>query len=160
MTEYKQPALTVDIVIRIISGGKIVLIERKNEPHGWALPGGFVNYGESLEDAATREALEETGLKVRYPLRPLGAYSDPKRDPRGHVITFVFSGVAFGKPKGMDDAKRAITVSKEELDAYTLVFDHKKIIQDYYAALELNTKQFNNRLMLKQFRDKIKEFDY
>lgn len=87
---YRNPVPTVDVIIEMEDGG-IVLIKRKNPPYGWALPGGFVDYGESLETAAKREALEETGLEVEL-IKQLGAYSDPDRDPRQHTITNVFSG--------------------------------------------------------------------
>ena len=97
VSPYRNPTPTVDIVIEVDNRG-IVLIERKNFPHGWALPGGFVDYGESLEQAAVREALEETSLSVEL-VGQLGAYSDPARDPRGHTITNVFLARASGNPK-------------------------------------------------------------
>ena len=84
---YKNPLPTVDIIIEVVGG--IVLIERKNKPLGWALPGGFVDYGESLEQAAVREALEETGLAIRL-IQQLKTYSDPNRDPRHHTLSTVF----------------------------------------------------------------------
>src|SRR6187399_3003309 len=103
--KLRNPLLTVDIIIEI--DGKIVLIERKNPPHGWALPGGFIDYGESAEDAAVREAKEETRLDVEL-IEQFHVYSDPARDPRQHTISTVFIARAEGKPEGGDDAKRAI----------------------------------------------------
>jgi len=112
------------------NGPAIVLIKRKNPPFGWALPGGFVDYGESLESAARREAAEETCLEVEL-LYQLGAYSDPSRDPRHHTISVVFVGRATGTPKAADDAQ-GIGV----FDRYTLpdamAFDHQKILSDYF----------------------------
>ena len=106
---HRNPTPTVDLRIEIEdSSGRrgIVLIERKNPPPGWALPGGFVDYGESLEAAAAREAKEETGLDVEL-TGQFGAYSAPDRDPRGHTVTNVFTARAKGTPRGMDDASRA-----------------------------------------------------
>jgi len=127
---YRNPFPTVDIIIR--HAGKIVLIERKNPPHGWALPGGFVDYGESLERAAVREAAEETGLELCN-LRPLGAYSDPGRDPRQHNISFVYTADGHGTLRGGDDAAHARLFAPQELPA-DLCFDHAKILADYLAA--------------------------
>ncbi|AJF06070.1 NUDIX domain-containing protein [Geoalkalibacter subterraneus] len=124
---FRNPFPTVDIIIRI--DDQIVLIERANEPRGWALPGGFVDYGESLETAAEREALEETGLKVEN-LRQFRAYSDPQRDPRQHNISFVFIADAQGTPYGGDDAARARLFSLDDLPA-PLCFDHAQILEDY-----------------------------
>lgn len=129
MTEWKNPIVTVDIIIEI--EGKIVLIERANEPFGFALPGGFVDYGESLERAAVREAKEETGLDIKLE-RQLGAYSDPKRDPRQHNVSIVFVATAEGTPKGADDAKSAVLFSKDEIPS--LAFDHEKIVADYFSG--------------------------
>ena len=126
---YRNPFLTVDIIIRM-TRGTVVLIERKNPPYGWALPGGFVDYGESLETAAWREAREETGLEVED-LEQFRAYSDPKRDPRHHKVSVVFSGVGKGTPKAADDAKRVKVFRIEELPAI-LAFDHAKILADYF----------------------------
>jgi len=120
------PRLTVDLIIRC--GGGLVLIERKNEPLGWALPGGFVDVGETVEAAAVREAREETTLDVRL-VRQLGAYSDPARDPRGHTVSIVFLADAEGEPVGADDAARAAVFRIDSLPA--LAFDHAKIIDDY-----------------------------
>jgi ADP-ribose pyrophosphatase YjhB (NUDIX family) len=99
---YNNPIPTVDIIIEIKSKG-IVLIKRKNPPHGWAIPGGFVDYGESLEEAAMREVKEETNLDVRL-IRQFHTYSDPKRDPRHHSISTVYIAEGKGKPKAKDDA--------------------------------------------------------
>ncbi len=123
---YRNPAPTVDIIIEIED--QIVLIERKNPPFGWALPGGFVDYGESFEEAARREAKEETGLDVHL-LRQLHTYSDPKRDPRQHTVSTVFIARASGTPTGGDDAK---TARLYRLDALPpLAFDHASILADY-----------------------------
>lgn len=124
---YRNPFPTVDVIIRV--GDKIVLIERRNEPKGWALPGGFVDYGESLEEAARREALEETGLALRD-LRQFGAYSDPGRDPRQHNISVVFTAEGIGNPQGGDDAAQAKLFALDALPA-PLCFDHQRILDDY-----------------------------
>jgi len=124
---YRNPFPTVDIIIRV--DDKIVLIERRNEPKGWALPGGFVDYGESLETAAVREALEETNLKLRN-LRQFGAYSDPNRDPRQHNISVVFTADGDGELKGGDDAAHAELFALDNLPT-PLCFDHGQIIADY-----------------------------
>ncbi len=125
---YRNPLPTVDVIIE--SEGKgIVLVERKNPPFGWALPGGFVNYGESLEEAAMREAGEETGLQVEL-LRQFHTYSDPKRDPRLHTITTVYIGRAQGKPKASDDAKGVGIFPKDSLPS-KMAFDHRRILEDY-----------------------------
>jgi 8-oxo-dGTP diphosphatase len=126
---HKNPLPTVDIIIEVKGG--IILIERKNKPLGWALPGGFVDYGESLEQAAVREALEETGLKVRL-LRQLKTYSDPGRDPRHHTISTVFLAAADGLPKAGDDAARADVFGRHNLPP--LVFDHARILADYFIS--------------------------
>ncbi len=110
--------------------GGIVLIKRKNPPFGWALPGGFVDYGESLESAAKREAEEETSLKVEL-LYQLGAYSDPSRDPRHHTISVVFVGRATGMPKAADDAIDVGIFDRHSLPN-PLAFDHKEILRDYF----------------------------
>jgi ADP-ribose pyrophosphatase YjhB (NUDIX family) len=134
MTEnkYKNPFPTVDIIIEIENFEKkgIVLIERKNPPHGWAIPGGFVDYGESLEQAAVREAEEETSLKIKI-IRQFHTYSEPDRDPRSHTISTVFIATASGEPKGQDDAISAKIFSRDEIPL-NLAFDHKKIIEDYF----------------------------
>jgi len=129
VTEWINPRLTVDIIIEV--DGRIALVERAKEPRGWALPGGFVDYGESLEAAAVREAREETGLEVTG-LRQFHAYSDPARDPRQHNVSVVFIGAAEGEPAGGDDAARAALFSRNELPP--LVFDHEKILADYFSG--------------------------
>ncbi|AAL81714.1 NUDIX hydrolase [Pyrococcus furiosus DSM 3638] len=128
---HKCIGVTVDIVI--IHNGNIVLIERKNDPYkGYlALPGGFVEYGEKVEEAAIREAKEETGLDVKL-LRVVGVYSDPNRDPRGHTITVAFLAIGLGEPKAGDDAKKVHLIPIEEIEKIKakLAFDHAKIIED------------------------------
>ena len=125
---YKNPLVTVDIIIEI--DDKIILIRRQNPPYGWALPGGFVNYGESLESAAVREAKEETSLEVVL-VDQFHTYSDPGRDPRHHTITTVFIGKGIGVPKPADDAKQLGMFSINDLPD-PIVFDHKNIINDYF----------------------------
>jgi 8-oxo-dGTP diphosphatase len=130
----RNPVPTVDIIIEIASPGRkpgIVLIKRKNPPFGWALPGGFVDYGESLEEAAVREAREETSLDVEL-LGQLHTYSDPGRDPRLHTISTVFIARAKGNPKAADDAREACVVLPGRI-AGDLAFDHRKILDDYIA---------------------------
>lgn len=128
---YRNPFPTVDIII--LQEEKIVLIERANPPYGWALPGGFVDYGESLETAARREAREETGLELEE-LRQLGAYSDPGRDPRHHTISVVFTAQGRGVLQSGDDAKDARLFPLDQLPS-PLCFDHAKILEDYHRAL-------------------------
>jgi 8-oxo-dGTP diphosphatase len=124
---YRNPFPTVDIIIEVAGG--IVLIERRNEPLGWALPGGFVDYGETLEHAAIREAREETGLDVSG-LRLLGCYSDPKRDPRHHTVSTVFVASAVGTPRAGDDAANLDIFPLSTLPE-PLCFDHHRILTDY-----------------------------
>jgi ADP-ribose pyrophosphatase YjhB (NUDIX family) len=125
---YKNPLVTVDIIIE--TKGGIVLIERKSRPLGWALPGGFVDYGESLEQAAEREAMEETGLHISLK-QQLKTYSAPDRDPRHHTISTVFIATADGSPKAGDDAGKADIFTKQNLPP--LVFDHDIILTDYFT---------------------------
>jgi 8-oxo-dGTP diphosphatase len=130
MTEnHRNPLPTVDAIIEMPSGG-VVLIERKNFPYGWALPGGFVDYGESVECAVVREAKEETCLDVQL-LEQFYAYSDPNRDPRHHTISIVFIAAADGTPRGADDAKIAGVFRETEIPS-PLVFDHARILRDYF----------------------------
>lgn len=129
--EYRSPLPTVDIIIEVDSGG-IVLIKRKNPPAGWALPGGFVDYGESLEDAAIREAQEETSLRVTLKGQ-FHTYSRPGRDPRHHSISTVFIAEAQGLPSGMDDAAEARIFTEDSLPG-ALAFDHKEILNDYFMS--------------------------
>ena len=126
---YKNPVPTVDVIIEI-GDHSIVLIERQNEPHGWALPGGFVDYGESLEAAAVREAREETSLEVEL-IGQFHTYSDPGRDPRRHTISTVFLARASGHPAAGSDAKGIGVFSKDSLPG-PLVFDHADILNDYF----------------------------
>jgi 8-oxo-dGTP diphosphatase len=126
----RNPYPTVDVVIELLRPGRpIVLVRRANPPLGWALPGGFVDYGESLERAAVREAAEETGLAVEL-VAVLGAYSDPERDPRQHNLSVVFLGRASGEPQGGDDAAAAQAFGLEELPR-PLCFDHGLILEHY-----------------------------
>ena len=126
---YRNPFPTVDIIIELQDG--IVLIERKNPPYGWALPGGFVDYGESLEAAAVREAREETSLEVSN-LRLLGCYSDPGRDKRMHTISTVYIADGCGPPRAADDAADVGIFQLENLPE-PLCFDHAEILADYAA---------------------------
>ena len=127
---HRNPLPTIDIIIELTGGG-VVLIERKNIPYGWALPGGFVDYGESLEAAAVREAKEETSLEVQL-IEQFYTYSDPSRDPRQHTISTVYIATAHGVPQGADDAKRAKIFTKSQLPS-PIVFDHSRILSDYFA---------------------------
>ncbi len=126
--QYKNPLVTVDIIIEI--DNKLVMIERANLPHGWALPGGFVDYGDSLETSAIREAKEETSLDIRI-IEQFHTYSHPDRDPRHHTITTVFIASASGMPRAADDAKILGLFSEHELPN-PIVFDHEKILRDYF----------------------------
>lgn len=125
---YRNPFITVDVIIEIHDS--IVLIQRANPPYGWALPGGFVDYGESLESSAIREAKEETSLEVTLE-EQFHTYSNPDRDPRHHTVTTVFIGKAIGTPKAADDATRVGVFTEKDLPE-TIVFDHRKIIGDYF----------------------------
>lgn len=132
MTRPQTPLLAADVVIEPAGAEvpSVVLIRRANPPLGWALPGGFVDVGETVEAAAAREAREETGLDVRQ-LALLGVYSDPGRDPRGHTVSAVFVGRAEGQPLGADDAAEAAVFPLDGLPP--LVFDHARILADYRA---------------------------
>ncbi len=128
-TNRRNPIPTVDIIIELKGG--IILIKRKNPPQGWALPGGFVDYGETLESAAVREAKEEIGLEVEL-IRQFHTYSDPRRDPRHHTITTVYIAKAQGTAIAGDDAKEAGVFQKEALPK-KIAFDHKEILNDYFS---------------------------
>ena len=131
--KIKTPLLTVDIIIRIGDKNHVVLIRRKNPPLGWAIPGGFVDIGETVEQAAVREALEETSLNVTLQ-ELLGVYSDPRRDPRGHTVSVVFIADAEGTPRGADDAREARIFEISALPV-PLAFDHAEILDDYQESL-------------------------
>lgn len=133
--KFRNPIPTVDILIDCTtpeSRRGIVLIERRNQPFGWAIPGGFVDYGESAEAAAVREALEETSLQVRL-LRQFHTYSRPGRDPRQHTLSVVFLATAHGTPRAASDAAASGLFSAENLPR-PLAFDHAEILDDYFAC--------------------------
>jgi 8-oxo-dGTP diphosphatase len=127
--KFRNPLLTVDVITEMPGGG-VVLIERKNSPSGWAIPGGFVDYGERLESAATREAREETCLDVRL-VEQFYTYSDPGRDPRHHTVSTVFIGTADGTPRGADDAKTAGVFTEDQWPS-PIACDHRQILADYF----------------------------
>lgn len=129
---YRNPTPTVDIIIELLNQPHrpIVLIERQNSPLGWAIPGGFIDYGESAETAARREAQEETGLVVEL-ISQFQVYSDPKRDSRQHTISVVFLATATGEPKAGDDAKGLGVFTSWQIPT-NLCFDHDRILQDYW----------------------------
>ncbi len=129
---YRNPAPTVDIIIELSDrpSHPIVLIERHNPPLGWAIPGGFVDYGESVEAAARREALEETGLQVEL-IAQFHVYSDPSRDPRQHTLSIVFIATAIGEPQAGDDAK-SVGIFESWRIPNNLCFDHEQILRDYW----------------------------
>lgn len=125
------PLITVDAIIELVDQPQrpIVLIERKNPPYGWALPGGFVDIGEQLELAAVREAKEEVCLQIKLSAL-LGLYSDPKRDSRGHTVSAVYIATASGEPRAADDAKNVALFTLDNLPD-NLAFDHAQILEDY-----------------------------
>lgn len=135
MPRPKTPIIAADCIIRLNGApDRVVLIERKNPPHGWALPGGFVDIGESVEAGAIREAREETGLDVTL-VALLGVYSAPDRDPRGHTVSAVYIADASGTPEAADDAAALDVVDLNALPA-TLAFDHAGILHDYRRYLD------------------------
>ena len=129
---YRNPIPTVDIIIEMESNG-IILIKRKNPPYGWAIPGGFVDYGESLEQAAVREAKEETNLEVEF-VRQFHTYSDPNRDPRYHTISTVYVAKGKGTSQAKDDAI-AVGVFTESNLPDEIAFDHRLILRDYFTSI-------------------------
>lgn len=136
MGKYKTPSLTADIFI-FDDDENFILIKRKNEPYKdyWALPGGFVEYGECVEDAAIREALEETSIDVKLE-KLVGVYSNPSRDPRGHTVSIVYTARGnMKKMKADDDACDIDIFTKEDLKKMNLAFDHDKIINDCLNAI-------------------------
>ena len=136
VARYRNPFPTVDIIIRD-DGNRIVLIERRNQPLGWALPGGFVDYGETLEAAAAREAREETGLALDD-LQQFRAYSDPDRDPRHHTVSMVFTARGIGTLHAGDDARAARWFPLDALPS-PLSFDHARILEDYRETVTRET---------------------
>ena len=132
MPRPKCPPIAADVIAEI--GDKIVLIERRNFPLGWAIPGGFVDFGETVEHAAIREAREEISLDVRIRTL-LGVYSRADRDPRGHTITVVYVARARGTPKAADDAKNLALFDPREPPA-PLAFDHAEVLRDYVRFLK------------------------
>jgi len=133
----RNPLVTVDIIIEVEGG--IVLIERKNPPYGWALPGGFVDYGESLETAAMREAKEETSLEVTL-IEQFHSYSAPDRDPRQHTVTTVFVATASGTPAAQDDAKNLEVFAEGNTPSH-LAFDHGDILNHYFRYKKGESKK-------------------
>ena len=128
---YRNPIPTVDIIIELLDRPyrPIVLVERLNPPYGWALPGGFVDYGETVEKAAIREAAEETGLHIKL-VEQFQVYSDPDRDPRHHTLSVVFLAMAKGEPFAGDDAKNLAVFELWDIPQ-NLCFDHERILRDY-----------------------------
>jgi 8-oxo-dGTP diphosphatase len=131
MPRPQTPALAADAIIELVDlpDRPIVLIERRNPPPGWAIPGGFVDIGESVPDAAMREALEETCLEVRLQCL-LGVYSNPARDPRGHTVSMIYVARGHGEPEAADDAANVGIFDPADIQV-PLAFDHERILRDY-----------------------------
>ncbi len=136
MPRPQTPSVAADVIIELVDrpGHPIVLIERRNPPHGWAIPGGFVDVGESVERAAVREAAEETRLTVQLKVL-LGLYSRPDRDPRGQTVSAVYVGQATGDPVGADDAAHAAAFEPGRFPE-ALAFDHATVLEDYLRFRE------------------------
>lgn len=137
MGKYRNPSVTTDIFI-YDENENFILIKRKNEPYKdfWALPGGFVDYGESVEDAAVREALEETSINVKLE-RLIGVYSNPDRDPRRHTISITYAAKGdMDKRKADDDACDINIFSRDDLEKIDIAFDHKEIINDCLKSIQ------------------------
>ncbi len=147
MPSPRTPLLTVDAIISGKESHEIILIKRKYPPIGWALPGGFVDIGESVETAIAREAYEETTLIIKS-VSLFGVYSDPKRDSRFHTVSIVFTAETAGIPHGNDDAAHAAFFRLEKLPT-PIVFDHRQIINDYRAYLTDGLSVRNKRLSFK-----------
>ncbi len=126
----RNPFLTVDAIIEIEGG--VILIKRKNPPHGWAIPGGFVDYGETIESAVIREAKEETCLDINN-IRQFHTYSAPDRDPRHHTVSIIFTASASGTPVAADDAREIGIFTRDTLPG-DIAFDHRKILEDYFCS--------------------------
>ena len=126
----RNPVVTVDAIIEM--NGGVILIKRKNPPPGWAIPGGFVDYGETLEEAVVREMKEETCLDVNL-IRQFHTYSDPGRDPRHHTVSTIFIATASGSPQAADDAKDIGIFTKDNLPE-DIAFDHRQILEDYFEG--------------------------
>lgn len=159
MSKYNNPFPTTDIIIEYSDGKKegIVLIERMNEPHGTALPGGFAEYGLSLEQNAAKEAMEETGLEIEIqnPNRPW-VYSSPDRDPRAHTISNTYLATGKGKLQAGDDAKAAFIYTLDDVKKLVkekkLVFDHGKILGDYLKHKGISLKNFKRIGFIGRFK--------
>ena len=130
---YRNPFLTVDLILMDREATGVYLVNRRNEPHGWALPGGFVDYGEDPKDAAVREGVEETSLEIEL-LDQFGTYGDPDRDPRFHTVTIVYTAHGGGNAVGKDDALEAKFFPWDDLPE-PIVFDHGKILKDYRKSV-------------------------
>jgi ADP-ribose pyrophosphatase YjhB (NUDIX family) len=126
----RNPYVAVDAIIRVKGGAKIICIKRKNPPYGLALPGGFVNYGESAEDAIKREVMEEVGVRLDL-LAQFHTYSAPDRDPRHHTLSVVFIAWSEDEPKAGDDAAEVLLVNTLDIPKLEFAFDHAKILEDW-----------------------------